>query len=113
MSNEEKVQGFLDEVAKRGLWSSFEQISALCQEKLFFDLEESIEAMLEEEERPICRVRYEEKDGREQYIFENRQHDEDEFGLDMAFHLQNDMVSYQALTKVREYLRLGYHICFK
>ena len=60
------------------------------------------------------RIRYvEDWNGRgEHYLFESKWSDENEWGLDTAFHLEDDMIHYTALTKVREWLRLGVDVRF-
>lgn len=61
-----------------------------------------------------CRIRYEDKgDKGEWFIFENKWTTEDEWGLDIAFKCEDDKISYQALTKVRELLRQGIEIIWK
>ena len=53
------------------------------------------------------RIRYEEdwKGIGEHFIYETKWSDENEWGLDTAFKLVDDMISYQALTKIREMMR--------
>lgn len=61
------------------------------------------------------RIRYvEDWDGQGEYfVFENKWTNEDEWGLDTAFKLldyngkKGEVVSYQALTKIRELMKLG------
>ena len=61
------------------------------------------------------RIRYEEDwCGRgEHFVFENKWSDEDEWGLEVAFKLldygeeKGAVVSYQAITKIREWQTLG------
>ena len=61
-----------------------------------------------------CRIRYEENwhDKGEHFVFENRWTDEDVWGLDTAFKLTDDRISYQALTKIRELMKNGIHFYF-
>ena len=62
-----------------------------------------------------CRIRYVENwNGQGEYfVFENKWTDEDEWGLDTAFKLldygegKGNVISYQALTKIRELQKLG------
>lgn len=66
------------------------------------------------------RIRYEEDwNGMgEHFIFENKWSDEDEWGLEVAFKLldyngkKGEVISYQALTKIREWKRLGVDFYF-
>ena len=64
--------------------------------------------------KPECRIRYCEKDqdGYECYIFEIRQSGEEEYGFSKSFRLIDDRISYQALTEIRELMKLGYKIYF-
>lgn len=75
-----------------------------------------------------CRIHYEEDwEGRgEYYVFETKWSDEKEWGLDTAFKLldyrgedgtvheqdKGAVISYQALTKIRELMRMGCKIRF-
>lgn len=43
----------------------------------------------------------------EHYVFESKRSDENEWGTEVAFKLIDDRLSYQALTQVREWMRLG------
>lgn len=63
----------------------------------------------------VCRIRYEEnyRDDGEYYIFENKWSDEKTWGLDTAFKLIDDRISYQALTKIREMQRNGIEFYFE
>jgi len=67
-----------------------------------------------DEARLECRIRYEEdwKGQGEYYIFENKWTNEEEWGLDTAFALKDDRISYEALTKVRELMKMGIHFYF-
>jgi hypothetical protein len=70
---------------------------------------EDVEVVDEDERHLEARIRYDENymnDG-EHYVFENRWSDEEEWGMEMAFKLIDDRLSYQALTKIREWKRLG------
>ena len=64
----------------------------------------------------VCRIRYEENwNGRgEHFIFENKWTNEgdDEWGLDTAYKLIDDRISYQALTKIRQLIDLGIEFYF-
>ena len=113
MQNMEKTEKFFEALEKAGLSKAFSKMSDIAFDTLGAYLEDIVDDAVYEMQKPECRVRYEKKDDKEWYIFENRQNEEEEFGLDMAFELRDDMVSYQALTKVRELLRRGYDIRFK
>lgn len=59
-----------------------------------------------------------ENDG-EGFIFENKWSDEEEWGMDTLFNLipqdddpNHDLISYQALTKIRELQRMGIDVRF-
>lgn len=69
----------------------------------------------QKEEHLVCRIRYEEnyRDDGEHYIFENKWTDEETWGLDTAFKLIDDRISYQALTKIREMQRNGIEFYFE
>lgn len=66
------------------------------------------------------RIRYEENwnDWGEHYIFEIKWSDEDEWGLEVAYKLldykdhKGAVLNYEALTKVREWMRLGVDFYF-
>lgn len=63
----------------------------------------------EDEPHLEARIRYVEDwngDG-EHYLFENRWTNENEWGLESAFPLKDDMIYYTALTKIREWKNLG------
>ena len=72
-----------------------------------------------------CRIKYMEKCpwfGKEEveaFVFENKWSDEDEWGLDTAYRLydsdygKGELISYQALTKIRELQNLGIEFYFK
>jgi len=56
------------------------------------------------------RIRYEENyrnTGKEYYVFEIWDEEYQEWSLDTAYPLVNDMISYQALTNVRHWQNLG------
>ena len=61
-----------------------------------------------------CRIRYEEnwRGEGEYFIFECKFADEDEWGLDTAFKCEDDRISYQALTKIRELMKMGIRFYF-
>lgn len=67
-----------------------------------------------DENRYECRIRYDEDwNGRgECFVFEGKWTDEDEWGLDTAYALIDDKISYEALTKIRELMRNGVHFYF-
>ena len=63
-----------------------------------------------------CRIRYDENyrdTGKEYYVFETKWTTEEEWGLDTAFPVKDDMISYQALTRVRETMKLGIEIIWR
>ena len=78
-------------------------------------------------EKLECRIRYD-KDWNgqgEHFVFEDKWTDEDEWGLDSAFpvceikdgnlsvgHGDGTLISYQALTKIRDLLRMGVSVRF-
>ena len=68
---------------------------------LSFDIED------ENERKYLERCRYEaDWNGKgEHFIFEGRWTDDDDWGLDMAVPVKNDMIHYTALTKIRELMR--------
>jgi len=61
-----------------------------------------------------CRIRYVKNwlDKGEYYVFENKWTNEPdtEWGLDTAYQLVDDRISYQALTKIRDLMRLGIEV---
>lgn len=61
------------------------------------------------------RIRYDEdwKGEGEYFVFEGKWTNEQEWGLDTAFKLIDDRISYQALTKIRELKRLGIDFYFE
>jgi len=67
-----------------------------------------------DEPRLECRIRYEaDWCGRgEHFIFENKWTNEDEWGFDTAFKLVDERLSYEALTKIRELMRMGIDFYF-
>lgn len=64
--------------------------------------------------RFITRIRYDEDyDGRgEAYVFECKWTHDNEWSLDCAYYLRDDMISYEALTKIRELKRNGVEFTF-
>ena len=60
------------------------------------------------------RIRYEENfmNNGEYYVFEIKHSDEKEWGLDTAYKLIDDRLSYEALTKIREWQRLDIDFYF-
>ena len=89
--------------------------------------ERVIDESIEDPDKPRleCRIRYEENwSGQgEYYVFENKWTDEEGWGLDCAFPLvsyddgklvvgKGDLLNYQALTKVRELMKLGIQFYF-
>jgi len=90
-------------------------------------VERVIDEEIEDPDKPRleCRIRYDENwcDRGEYYVFENKWTDEEGWGIDSAFPLcsyddgklvvgKGDLVNYQALTKVRELLKLGIRFYF-
>ena len=71
---------------------------------------------IEDDDAPrfIERIRYvEDYEGHgEAYVFEGKWTNDNEWSLDTAFYLKDDMISYQALTKVRELMRNGTEFSF-
>lgn len=60
------------------------------------------------------RIRYEENymNNGEYYVFEIKHSDEKEWELDTAYKLIDDRLSYEALTKIREWQRLDIDFYF-
>lgn len=114
MSNMKKTNAFFEKVSAAGLDAAFGKMSTMASETIGVYLEDIIDDSVAEMERPVCRIRYCEKDqdGDECFIFEIRQSDEKEYGFSKSFRLIDDRISYQALTEIRQLIRLGYRICF-
>lgn len=114
MSKSKKTDLFYEKLEKAGLMRAMYKIEQIANDVLEETLEDIIDDAMYEEERPQCRIRYCEKDaeGNECYIFEIRQDHNEEFGFCMSFRLINDMLSYQALTQIRELKKMGYDIYF-
>lgn len=114
MSNMKKTDEFFDKLTKAGLNAAFDKMTGIASSTIGVYLEDIIDDAVAEMERPVCRIRYCEKDqdGDECFIFETRQSNEEEFGFSMSFRLIDDRISYQALTQVRELIKMGYDICF-
>ncbi len=114
MSNMKKTDDFFAKIEAAGLTKAFEKMAGIAYDTLGCYLEDLIDDAVFEMEKPKCRIRYCEKDqdGDECYIFETRQNDEEEYGLTASYRLIDDRISYQALTQVREMVRLGYDIHF-
>ena len=115
MSDAKKIEQFLEEVERKGLSSYFSKISEIASDELDSFLEDIIEDALREEDRPVCRIRYQFADGGpERYIFETRGSDEDEWSFMCSFEVKDDnMIHYTVLTQIRELIRTGYEVCFK
>lgn len=113
MANQ-KIENFFKNVEKAGLLRAYNKIDEIASATLDSCLEDIIDDLLSLDERPQCRIRYCEKDdsGKECYIFEIRQSHDEEFGFSMSFALVNDMLSYKALTQIRELKRMGYEVFF-
>ena len=102
-------------------------LERMCRPLSVSDLCRIVDEEIEDPDKPKleCRIRYEENwAGRgEYYVFENKWTDEEGWGLDSAFPLvsyedgnlvvgKGDMLNYQALTKVRELMKLGIRFYF-
>lgn len=59
--------------------------------------------------RMLGRIRYDEdwRDLGEHYVFEYKFEDEDDWSFECAAPIVNDMVHYTALTKIREWGKIG------
>lgn len=94
----------------RAAYDISRHVSNVYDEGLFEILEE-YERM---ENRPLARVSYEKEskfcNGQKAYVVYLDPQRTDDWGLDMAFPLNNDMVSFQLVTKIRELMKLGYEI---
>ena len=114
MSNMKKTNDFFTKIEAAGLDKTFAKMTGIAFETLGCYLEDLIDDAVYEMEKPECRIRYCEKDqdGDECYIFEIRQSRGEEYGFSKSFRLIDDRLSYQALTEVRELLKLGYDIHF-
>ena len=114
MSNMKKTDDFFAKIEAAGLSSAFAKMSGIASETIGCYLEDLIDDAVYEMEKPECRIRYCEKDqdGDECYIYETRQDEGEEFGLSKSFRLIDDRISYQALTELRELMRLGSGIHF-
>lgn len=109
----EKTEAFYKAVERNGLDSSFTLMNALASDKLGVHLDDIIEDAVRAMERPTCRIRYEKaKDGTERYVFETKRNDDETFGFMCSYELRDDMLHYQALTQVRELIKLGYRVIF-
>lgn len=115
MKNQKKTDEFFEAVEKAGLMRAFEKISTIAADKIECYLEDLVDDFVAETQQPECRIRYCEKDqdGDECFVFETRQSSEEEFGLCVSFRLIDDRLSYQALTQIRELMKLGYKIWFQ
>lgn len=114
MSEMQKTKDFFAKIEAAGLSKAFGKMTGIAFETLGCYLEDLIDDAMYEAEKPECRIRYCEKDqdGDECYIFEIRQSENEEFGFSKSFRLIDDRISYQALTAVRELMKLGYDIHF-
>ena len=113
MSNMKKTDAFFEQVSAAGLDGAFGKMSTIASNTLGVYLEDIVDDMVAEMERPVCRVRYQKtEDGSEAYVFEERRADEEEYHFAVLYPMVNDTVSFQAVTQIREYLRMGYDICF-
>ena len=108
-----KTETFFEKVEAAGLSEAFGKLTTIASETVGIYLEDMVDDMVSEMESPVCRVRYEKKEtGEEAYIFETRRAEEEEYHFAVLYAMQNDMISYRALTQVREYLKMGYEVCF-
>lgn len=97
----------------RAAYEISEHVSDVYGEDLF----EILDAHERMESRPLARVTYEEHsqfcDGKEAYVIYIDPHRKNDWGMDMAFPLVNDMVSYQLVTKIRELMKQGYEVIWR
>lgn len=126
MKNHPKNDAFYEAIKKAGLERAYSKICDISFDTLGCYLDDLIDDELWNEEKPVCRVRYDKDcfgEG-EHYVFEYRKFDEEEWTFDSAFPLvsfedgklvigKGDLLNYTALTKVREMMKYGYAICFK
>ena len=114
MSNMKKTDDFFAKIETAGLDKAFAKMTDIAFDTLGCYLEDLIDDEMHEMEQPECRIRYCEKDqdGDECYIFEIRQSEGEEYGFSKSFRLIDDRLSYQAITEIRELLKLGYKIYF-
>lgn len=113
MSNMKKTDLFFEEVEQNGLSSAFGKLSEIASDKLGAYLEDIIDDTVYEQERPVCRIRYQPiEDGPESYIFETRKSDEEAWGFMCSYELKGDMLHFTALTQVRELIKMGYTVRF-
>lgn len=112
----EKLDKFFDRVRVAGLDEAFDRMTEMAEEELGSYLEDLLEEAVAAQNRPVCRIRYQSiedsPDGKERYIFEIRQADEEEYGFMCSYDLQNDMIHFTALTQIRELMKQGYTIQF-
>ena len=114
MSNMKKTDEFFAKIEAAGLDKAFSKMTDIALKTFGCYLEDLIDDSVYEMQRPECRIRYceRDRDGDECYIFEIRQKSNEEFRFSKSFRLIDDRLSYQALTEVRELMKLGYNIYF-
>lgn len=114
MSWKDKTEKFWDRLEDCGARMSTAKLCEVAQEELGAELEDIIDEWLEEQHKPICRIRYQSfEEGPESYIFELRKDEDDDWSFMCSYELKNDMVHFTALTQIRELMRKGYGICFR
>lgn len=112
MDYQEKIAKFDTSIEKAGLFPAYDKLNNIAEETLGTFLDDMIEQTVKEDCKPECRVRYIQNNEGEWYNFEIRQNEDDNFGLDTSFQLVDGRLNYQALTKIRELMKLGYRIYF-
>ncbi len=112
MNYQKKIAKFDTAIEKAGLFLAYDKLNNIAEETLGTFLDDMIEQAAKEDCKPECRVRYVKNDEGEWYNFEIRQNEDEDFGLDTSFRLVDDRLSYQALTKIRELMKLDYRIYF-
>ena len=109
----ERTDRFFEAVNNAGLGKAFNRMSDISFDTLDCYLEDLIDDFVAWQEEPQARIRYEKKDGKEFYICEIRMREEDDWMFESSWELQNDMIHFTALTKIRELKKLGYRVSFK
>lgn len=59
-----------------------------------------------------ARIRFEENERGEFFVYEIQDPQDKEWGIQTEFRVENDMVSYQAITTIREWMRSGVEFHF-
>ena len=112
MDYQKKTAKFDTAIEKAGLFPAYDKLNKIAEETLGTFLDDMIEQTVKEDCKPECRGRYIQNNEGEWYNFEIRQNEDDNFGLDTSFRLVDGRLNYQALTKIRELMKLGYRIYF-